>query len=76
MKKQVAMGYIPYELGDKVLVHGFEHVFTVIDIKMTQYVASGDSVFEVLLQSDISKMQFWAYPSKIKERIKTKEGGK
>lgn len=56
MKVQLATGFIPYEIGDKVLVLCEE--FIIEDIRMIQYIKDGRVEFEVLFK-DVFVWQSW-----------------
>lgn len=64
MKKQLGVGFIPYEPGDKVVLKESELIYVITDIKMSQYVVSKRIEFEVELSG-----RRWISPEEIKMRI-------
>jgi hypothetical protein len=69
MKKSFSVGFVPYEIGDKVKVEGSELVYTILDIKFVQFVSSRPNFFSLQL-AYFSNVDFWIEPEKISEIIK------
>lgn len=65
MKSQFAIGFIPYKIGDKVIIFGTEMV--VDDIRMIQYIKDKTVEFEVLIQG------IWCTWKLIEKRIKQEQ---
>lgn len=63
MQKQLGVGFIPYEIGDMVLLYTGKKA-TVSDIKMVQYIKDKKVEFEVQIDS-----KTWINPNHIKEIV-------
>lgn len=68
IKKHFATGFLPYEIGDLITLHGIKLVYEIADIRMIQYIVSGHVEFEVLLLWD-DKEPFWISAKRIEKRI-------
>lgn len=70
MKAQIATGFIPYEIGDRVKLYRDDHnVYIVKEMRMIQYIAARKVEFELQLCIENGDTLIWRKPNKIKERI-------
>lgn len=65
MKAQLATGYTPYEIGDNVKLKKGDTIWKIVDIRLTQYVASGKAEIHIQLLDENDSTKIWREAEKI-----------
>ena len=69
MKKQLAAGYVPYEIGDSVKLKNGDTIWEVTEIRLTQYVAANTAEIHLQLLDKFDGTKIWRTADKIEKRI-------